>query len=122
MNSVLEKLRMVASPLLFSTLWEVWGPTAQVVYKRLADLIADKLHKPYNTIIQLIQCRLCFSLLRSTITCLRGSRRPKTNFSGLFTTDPALVVAEGRVPLRQLLLFFLFPLIFLVSLILTCIV
>ena len=85
------------SPLVFNTLGGM-GPTAQVVYKRLADLIADKLHKPYSTIIRLVRCRLCFSLLRSTITCLRGSRRPKTNFSSLFTTDPALVVAEGRVP------------------------
>ena len=85
------------SPLVFNTLGGM-GPTAQVVYKHLADLIADKLHKPYSTIIRLVRCRLCFSLLRSTITCLRGSRRPKTNFSSLFTTDPALVVAEGRVP------------------------
>ena len=86
-------------PLLLLRPWEVWAQLhMQVVYKRLADLIADKLHKPYSTIIQLIRCRLRFSLLCSTITCLRGSRRPKTNFSGLFTTDPALVVAEGRVP------------------------
>ena len=98
MNSEYEKLRMAASPLfVFNTLGGM-GPTAQVVYKHLADLIADKLHKPYSTIIRLVRCRLCFSLLRSTITCLRGSRRPKTNFSSLFTTDPALVVAEGRVP------------------------
>ena len=57
------------SPLVFNTLGGM-GPTAQVVYKHLADLIADKLHKPYSTIIRLVRCRLCFSLLRSTITCL----------------------------------------------------
>ena len=72
-------------------------PTVQVVYKRVADMIANKLNKSYSTIIRLLRCRLCSSLLRSTITCLRGSRHSKINFTNLLTTDPVLVVAEGWV-------------------------
>ena len=70
----------------------------QFVYKRVADMIADKLNKSYSTIIRLLRCRLCFSLLRSAITCLRGHSRHY--FTNLLTTDPALVVAEGWVTRR----------------------
>ena len=75
----------------------------------LADLIADKLNKPYNTIIRLIRCKLYFSLLHSTITCLRGSRHPKSNFSYLFITDPALVVVKGRSLTESFSFVFLSP-------------
>lgn len=79
-------------PLVFNTLGGM-RPAIQVVYKRLADLIADK---PYIVIVWLIRCRLCFSLLWSTIMCLRESRTQKTNFTNLFATDPAL--AKAWVP------------------------
>ena len=49
------------------------GPT-EITYKRLASLLAIKKDQHYNTVISLIHCRLCFSLLRSAIMCLRGSR------------------------------------------------
>ena len=49
------------SPLVFSTVGGM-GPIATTVYKRIASLIADK------------RCKLSFSLLRSAIMCLRGTR------------------------------------------------
>ena len=61
------------SPLVFNTLGGI-GPTASVVFKRISSMIADKIGQSYHSVIRLIRCKLTFSLLRSTVTCLRGSR------------------------------------------------
>ena len=61
------------SPLVFSTTGGI-GAVATVVYKRLAAMIAEKHEKPYSKTMQWIRSRLCFSLLRSAIMCLRGSQ------------------------------------------------
>ena len=86
------------SPLVFSTSGGM-GKTATVVYKRLATLHADKFDKPYSKTIHWLRCRMNFSLLRSSIMCLRGSRsavhRPA---SPLIPGDIDLACAEGRVP------------------------
>ena len=55
------------SPLVFSTSGGM-GTTATVVYKRIASMIAEK-HTARR-----YRCRLNFSLLRSSIMCLHGSR------------------------------------------------
>ena len=61
------------SPLVFFTAGGR-GNTATVVYKRIASLIAGKQTKPYNKTLHRLRCRLSFSLLRSVVMCLRGSR------------------------------------------------
>ena len=58
------------SPLVFSTAGGM-GPT---MYKRIASLIADKRQEPYSTTLFWLRCKLSFSLLRSAIMCLRGTR------------------------------------------------
>ena len=60
------------SPLVFSTAGGM-GPIA-TVYKRIASLIADKRQEPYSTTLFWLRCKLSFSLLRSAIMCLRGTR------------------------------------------------
>ena len=50
------------------------GRAANVCYKRLASLIATKQDQPYSSTIAWIRCRLSFSLLRSSIQCIRGAR------------------------------------------------
>ena len=84
------------SPLVFSTSGGM-GTTATVVYKRIASMIAEKHNKPYSKTIHWIRCRLNFSLLRSSIMCLRGSRsahhRPADP-----TNNMDLACSEGRVP------------------------
>ena len=50
------------------------GPTATTLYKRLAAMITEKNKKTYSKTIHGLRCRLSFSLLRSAIMCLRGSR------------------------------------------------
>ena len=85
------------SPVVFNTLGGM-GPTVRVVYKRLASLITAKTDQRYGAVIRLIRCQLNFSLLRSTITCLRGSRHSKLDLLNPLDIDPTLALAEGRVP------------------------
>ena len=59
------------SPLVFSVSGGM-GPTLKVVYKKLASMIASKHGQSYSQTINWLRCS--FSLLRSSIRCLRGSR------------------------------------------------
>ena len=58
------------TPLVFSTTGGM-GREGNVFYKRLASLLADK---AYGTTMSWIRCVLTFSLLRSAVMCIRGSR------------------------------------------------
>ena len=62
------------------------GPAAQVVVKRLANLISIKYDTSYTMTLNWLRCRLNFSLLRSAIMCIRGSRSAhhRPDRSGLF--------------------------------------
>ena len=61
------------------------GPSATVTVKQLAALLAEKMDTPYSKILNVIRCRLTFSLLDSAIMCIRGarssSRRPDFKIS-----------------------------------------
>ena len=48
--------------------------TATNCYKRLAFLLSSKREQPYCTTMAWIRCTLSFSLLRSSIQCVRGAR------------------------------------------------
>ena len=85
------------SPLVFSTSGNM-GPTATTVYKRLAAMIADKTNKPYSKTIHWMRCRLSFSLLRSAIMCLRGSRSALHKPAYTLVNSIDLACSEGRVP------------------------
>ena len=84
------------TPLIFSALGGISRAT-EITYKRLASLLTTKKDKHYNAVISLIRCRLNFSLLRSAIMCIQGSRsaagRPRRDF------DFALAISESRLPL-----------------------
>ena len=86
------------TPLVFSALGDVSRPT-EVTYKRLASLLATKRDKHYNIVISFFRCRLSFSLLRSTIMCLRGSR--STAGCPQRDIDFTLAVSEGRLSLTE---------------------
>ena len=72
-----ERIREVEfgsfSPLIFSTTGG-FGMVSNTVYKKLATLLSVKHNKPYSTIINYIRCRISFSLIRSTVLCVRGTR------------------------------------------------
>ena len=60
-------------PLVFS----LTGGTAKeatVFYKRLASLLSEKWDQPYSTTINWLRVSLGFSLLKSSIRCIRGAR------------------------------------------------
>ena len=85
------------SPLVFATTGGM-GATATVVYKRIASRIAEKYDKPYSQTLHWMRCKLSFSLLRSAIMCLRGSRSA-IHCPATFNGDSIdLACSEGQVP------------------------
>ena len=71
------------------------GPVATIVYKRLASLISEKQGRQYSSTLHWVRCRLNFSLLRSAVMCIRGSR---STFASEVSTDSIdLAVHEGQV-------------------------
>ena len=69
------------------------GPSTTIAYKRLASLLASKRGHPYATTMRWLRCRISFSLLRSAITAIRGTR-PSAN---TLTQSIPLAMAEGRI-------------------------
>ena len=72
-----ERIRNVEmgtfTPLVFS----IQGGSSrstQITFKRMASLLADKQGDPYSQVINWIRYRLSFSLIRSSINAIRGSR------------------------------------------------
>ena len=86
------------SPLVFSTSGGM-GATATVVYSRIASMLAQKQDKPYSKVMYWIRCRLNYSLLRSAIMYLRGSRSSIHRPAQAPTTSNTIDIAcsEGRV-------------------------
>ena len=91
-----ERIREVEhgsfTPLAFSTSGGM-GRAATTTYKHLARLLSDKWNSPYSVVMG---CSLGFSLLRSSVMCIRGSR----SRSKCPCVPPAvdLAVAEGHLP------------------------
>ena len=73
------------------------GNAANVCYKRLASMLAEKRDQPYSNTLAWMRCKLSFALLRSTIQCIRGARSAGGR---AFTHDAPptdLVVAESNI-------------------------
>ena len=70
---VLEVEHGTFTPLVLSTSGG-WGPSATVVFQRLAGLMATKHNQAYSTTLQFIRCKISFSLINFTLMCLRGPR------------------------------------------------
>ena len=71
------------------------GRAATTFYKRLATMISEKKETPYSKTISWIRCRLSFSLLRSTIMAIRGTRSSATR--GALCEPIVLQFAEGHL-------------------------
>ena len=71
---VIEVERATFTPLVFSASGGM-AKAAQVCFKRLAGLVAEKRKEPYSRIMGWIRTTLSFCLLRSAILCVRGSRQ-----------------------------------------------
>ena len=70
---ILEVEHGTFTPLVLSTSGG-WGPSATMVFKRLAGLISEKHGQPYSSTLNFIRCKISFSLIDSAIACLRGPR------------------------------------------------
>ena len=79
------------TPLVFTTSGGM-GPMAKCFYSALADKLSDKKNQPRNHIIAWMRCRLSFSLLRSALLCLRGTR-----YSPPATTDTTSLDYEATI-------------------------
>ena len=65
------------SPLIFATTGGA-SPITHKVIRRIASLIAQKSNERYPEVINFIRTRVSFSLLKSTILCIRGCRGQKS--------------------------------------------
>ncbi len=79
------------TPLVFATTGGM-GKEATTFYK--ADLIAKKKKSLYSSTLAWIRCKLAFSLLRSAVMCIRGSR---STFHHVPDASIELGVAESRL-------------------------
>ena len=70
------------------------GKEATTFYQRLADLIATKNNANYSSTLAWIRCKLAFSLLRSAVMCIRGSR---SKFHHVPDASIELGVTESRL-------------------------
>ena len=61
------------TPLVFSTTGGM-GRLASIFYSRLAMMLSEKRQQPISSTMGWLRCQLSFSLLRSSILCIRGSR------------------------------------------------
>ena len=82
------------TPLVFSSSGGM-GRSATVTYRRLASLLSDKWNSPYPVIMGWLRCSLSFSLLRSALMCVRGSRSRAGSPGVPVAVD--LAVAEGHL-------------------------
>ena len=71
---ILEVEHADFNPLVFTTAGGM-APQCHLVVKRLAEKIALKQELHLSVVSGWIRCRLSFALLRTTLMCLRGTRR-----------------------------------------------
>ena len=83
------------TPLIFSASGGM-GPSTTIAYRRLAALLAEMRGQRYSLVMTWLRCRLSFSLLRSAVTAIRGSRIVRLKRDS--TQQIELVAAEGRIP------------------------
>jgi hypothetical protein len=83
------------TPLVFSTTGGM-GELADTFYRRLASLVSAKRDQPYHQIMGWMRCHLSFSLLRSAVMCLRGSRS-SSRFAPRCPDSIDLAISEARI-------------------------
>ena len=85
------------TPLIFTTTGGM-APECQMFHSRLAELIATKKAEEYSKTMNWLRVKISFSLIRSALVCLRGSRclrrRP---YSELNEVDIDIQTVEGRI-------------------------
>ena len=78
------------TPLVFSTFGGL-GKEATNFYNRLADLLAHKHGTSYNRMLSWMRCAISFSLLRSAMLAIRGSKNLQSTEYPMISTELHLV-------------------------------
>ena len=82
------------TPLVFSACGGMGKEASVVVVKRLAGDLATKRNESYSQVVGWMRCSLAFSLARSAIRCVRGSR--STRRRDIRQSPMDLIQAETR--------------------------
>ena len=93
---VLQVENATFTPLVFSANGGM-GRECGVFYNRLATMIAEKRDIAASEAISFVRTRISFSLLRSMLLCLRGSRSHKVVPTSLSDTDMELINHVSRI-------------------------
>ena len=80
--------------LIFSTTGSMSRATT-IFYRRLAHLLSERRNQSYATTMGWLRCHLGYSLLRSAILCIRGSRS-KPQFIPRFPDSTELTITESH--------------------------
>ena len=75
------------------------GNAAQVTFKRMVSMLAVKRDQPYSQVMNVVRCMLNFSLLKSQIRCIRGSR---SSMGHAVKTPTCMIASEGVSPQSNL--------------------
>ena len=90
MGTVYVMLTVNLSPHLFFQLGG-FGKEATIFYNRLADLLSQNHNTSYNQTFSWMRCVLSFSLLRSTVLAIHGSRKLQSTELPAVSTELRLV-------------------------------
>ena len=84
------------TPLVFTTTGEM-SKECKTYHSRLAELIANTKGEQYHTTAAWIRAKICFSLLRSSLVCLRGSRALEKTTNDINKIGMDIEVAESSI-------------------------
>ena len=79
--------RHVFTPLILSTTRGM-EREAQTFYKHLEDMLSHKREVTYSNLMGWLRCKLSFTILRSTMMCIRGSRSSRYHPISVPLTQP----------------------------------
>lgn len=89
---VLEVENATFTPLVFATNGGM-ARECKIFFKRLAQMISEKRDTEYSAAANFIRTKISFSLLRSTLMCIRGSRSFKRDIN-LSNIEQANIIAN----------------------------
>ena len=84
----------------------VLGKECSMFHKPMAEKIAKIFHESYEKVIAIIRCKLSFTILRSVLLCIRGSRsnhvlKDIVEFSLVFDSAGLRAVVWAKFPYKQ---------------------
>jgi len=89
------------TPMVMSTSGDMSSQMTTAI-KRLALKIAEKRKESYSMVVTMLCCKMVFSMMRSVLVCLRGSRSMKPrkiimNSAHSLDTPASVVLHEARI-------------------------